>query len=59
MTRSQDVAKSRKLRRFGMSGDADLTKQEAIGSAVRHAFPLPESGAFMDLLAALQVEPQH
>jgi hypothetical protein len=34
----------------------DFTQAESVGAAIRRAFPLPESGAFADLLAALDCE---
>ena len=36
----------------------DLTRVQSVGTAIRRAFPLPDSGAFSDLLAALDFEPQ-
>jgi len=33
--------------------DADLTRAECTAAAIRKAFPLPPSGAFKDLLAAI------
>jgi hypothetical protein len=36
----------------------DLSRAESVATAIRRAFPLPESGAFADLLAALEDEPQ-
>ena len=33
--------------------DKDLTRSESVAAAIRKAFPLPPSGAFSDLLAAI------
>ena len=38
-------------------GIDDLTREECIAGAIRKAFPLPASGAFTDLLAAIDDEP--
>lgn len=43
--------------RLAVDGD-DLTRAQSVGTAIRRAFPLPDSGAFSDLLAALDFEPQ-
>lgn len=40
------------------AGGSDLTRAESVAIAIRRAFPLPQSGAFADLLAALEDEPQ-
>jgi hypothetical protein len=34
--------------------DDDLSRAESVATAIRRAFPLPESGAFADLLAVLE-----
>jgi hypothetical protein len=36
----------------------DLSRAESVAVAIRRAFPLPQSGAFADLLAALEDEPR-
>jgi hypothetical protein len=40
------------------TGSSDLTRAESVAIAIRRAFPFPQSGAFADLLAALEDEPQ-
>ena len=36
-----------------MAGYCDLTRCECVAAVLRKAFPLPTSGAFTDLLAAI------
>jgi hypothetical protein len=49
---------SRGLKRFPEPARDDLSRAESVATAIHRAFPLPESGAFADLLAALEDEPQ-
>jgi hypothetical protein len=54
MTKSREIG-SRTLSRapHRLDEDEDLTSAECVAEAIRKAFPLPPSGAFTDLLAAI------
>lgn len=41
----------------GTSGARDLKREQCLAIAIRAAFPLPPTGAFGDLLAALDEAP--
>lgn len=45
-------------RRFSGSASDEFSRAESVAAAIRRAFPLPESGAFVDLLAALEDQPE-
>lgn len=42
----------------GLTEGGDLTRAECVAAAIRKAFPLPPSGAFKDLLAAIDGTPR-
>ena len=47
----------RKRSKGSRRASRDLTRKDALGAVLQQAFPLPESGAFADLVQALRLVP--